>query len=111
MKKTIENKKLSIVFDGSELKTKEQLMLKMKEAFSIPDYFGMNWDALDEVLRDLSWLDGIETIQITFENSSQILSSATENDKLIFKDIVNSTIEYWKLNGNFVCLTQHKPCL
>jgi len=96
MKKEIINNTLSIMIDGMEIRTKEQLLTTMKEAFSFPDYFGMNWDALDEVLKDLSWLKRVQSIQITFENSSQILSSATENDRLFFRDIMNVTASYWK---------------
>lgn len=102
MKKEIINNTLSIMIDGMEIRTKEQLLTTMREALSFPDYFGMNWDSLDEILKDLSWLEGVESIQIVFENSSQILSSATENDRLVFKDIVNSTIEYWHLNDKSV---------
>ena len=93
---TTENKAMNITLDGSELTTKNQLMNKMKEALSFPDYFGKNWDALEEVLKDFSWINGVESIRITFENSSEILSSEAEYDRQVFKDIVNSTVEYWK---------------
>lgn len=100
MKKETENKKLSVLFDGTELETKDQLMIKMKEALSFPDYFGMNWDSLDEVLRDLSWLYETECVQITFCNPDLILSSATENDRIAFKDILDMAVEYWKPDEN-----------
>lgn len=35
--------------------SKEQLMRALKEALQLPDYFGQNWDALADCLRDLSW--------------------------------------------------------
>lgn len=36
--------------------SKEQLMPVREEALRLPDYFGRNWDALFDCLRDLSWL-------------------------------------------------------
>ena len=96
MKKAINNKALSIIFDGAELGTKEQLLSSMKEGLSLPDYFGMNWDALDEVLQDLSWLEGIKTVEITFTNSNMILSADTDENKAIFREIMDSTVDYWK---------------
>lgn len=35
---------------------KDQLMDVLEEALRLPDYFGRNWDALSDCLRDLSWL-------------------------------------------------------
>jgi len=32
------------------------LLDALADGFSFPDYFGRNWDAVDECLRDLSWL-------------------------------------------------------
>ena len=98
MKKEIINNTLSIMIDGMEIRTKEQLLTTMKEAFSFPDYFGMNWDALDEVLKDLSWLEGVESIHIVFENSSRILSSSNESDKLKFRNLIDSSVNYWDDN-------------
>ena len=43
--------------DGAAIETKQDLMSALSEALELPDYFGGNWDALDEVLRDLAWLD------------------------------------------------------
>ena len=43
--------------DGTAVESKQDLMSALSEALELPDYFGGNWDALDEVLRDLAWLD------------------------------------------------------
>lgn len=34
----------------------DELFDVLSEALHLPNYFGRNWDALDEVLGDLSWL-------------------------------------------------------
>ncbi len=87
---------LTIVIDGLELRTKEQLMTTMKEALSLPEYFGMNWDALDEAIKDLSWLGDVKTINIRFMNSDNILADATEKDSNIFNQILDSAVAYWE---------------
>jgi RNAse (barnase) inhibitor barstar len=42
--------------DGQALRSDDALFGALGEAFQFPDYFGDNWDALDEVLRDLEWI-------------------------------------------------------
>jgi RNAse (barnase) inhibitor barstar len=41
--------------DAGEISTKEQLLASIAETMGFPDYFGLNWDALDECLRDMEW--------------------------------------------------------
>jgi RNAse (barnase) inhibitor barstar len=41
---------------GREIESKDQLLAAIASAMNLPDYFGMNWDALDECLRDPDWL-------------------------------------------------------
>ena len=36
--------------------TKEALLDELYRRLRFPDYFGDNWDALEECIRDLSWL-------------------------------------------------------
>jgi len=38
------------------IETKQSLMAAVAELLTFPDYFGWNWDAFDERIRDLSWL-------------------------------------------------------
>jgi len=39
-----------------DIKTKDTLLKQLAQRLRFPDYFGMNWDALDECICDLSWL-------------------------------------------------------
>jgi RNAse (barnase) inhibitor barstar len=41
----------------SRLETKADLFNFLAREIPLPDYFGHNWDALEECLGDLSWLD------------------------------------------------------
>jgi hypothetical protein len=43
--------------DGAAVEGKQGLMSALAEALELPDWFGGNWDALDECLRDLGWLE------------------------------------------------------
>ena len=43
--------------DGAAILSKQDLMEALSAALEFPDYFGGNWDALEEVLRDLGWLE------------------------------------------------------
>jgi hypothetical protein len=47
------------------LRSKRKLLSEYAAQLSLPEYFGWNWDALEECLRDLSWLDDKRPVVIT----------------------------------------------
>lgn len=47
---------VAVVPEGIE--GREALFARLTRALSLPGHFGGNWDALDECLRDLSWIEG-----------------------------------------------------
>jgi len=46
------------VLSGAGIAGQEELLDRLAAALRFPPYFGRNWDALDEMLRDLDWLPG-----------------------------------------------------
>ncbi len=51
----------TVVVDGRAARDKASLIEACARAFAFPDWVGRNWDALEDALRDLSWLppDGL----------------------------------------------------
>lgn len=43
---------------GGCLTGKQAMLEAIAAVLAFPDYFGFNWDALDECLSDLEWFDG-----------------------------------------------------
>jgi RNAse (barnase) inhibitor barstar len=43
--------------DGREIDDKQSFLRSCATAMEFPDYFGKNWDALEECLNDLSWVE------------------------------------------------------
>lgn len=46
------------VVDGGAARDEPVFFAAITDALDLPEWFGRNWDALDEVLADRSWLDG-----------------------------------------------------
>ena len=42
-----------LTIEGDSIESKEELLDAIAEGFGFPDWFGRNWDALEECLRDL----------------------------------------------------------
>lgn len=43
-------------FDAANKLSEQTFLSQIAVAMQFPEYFGNNWDALDECLRDLSWV-------------------------------------------------------
>jgi len=46
----------------AEILSKSMLLTALGSGLRFPDYYGTNWDALEECIRDLSWLPDHEII-------------------------------------------------
>ena len=48
--------------------SKKQLLAVLALQLSFPNYFGWNWDAFEECLRDLSWIPNLGRIVIVHDD-------------------------------------------
>ena len=70
---------------------KDQLMRVLEEALRLPDYFGRNWDALSDCLRDLSWLPP-GRIDLVHE----ALPDLPPEDLSAYVDVLATAVGDWK---------------
>jgi RNAse (barnase) inhibitor barstar len=83
-----ENNMRYVFIDGNLCDSTEKCYSTLKQQLSLPNYFGNNLDALEEVLSDLDWIHE-EKIKIIILNSTELLAKniSTKNS---FLDILNS---------------------
>ncbi len=56
-----------VVWIPRTVRSKEKLLSVLSRGLRLPNYFGWNWDALEECLQDLSWLPANAQIAIVHE--------------------------------------------
>ena len=82
---------------GKKCKTKNGLLDEFSRVFSFPDYFGHNWDALEECLADLDWLPA-KGYLVVVTDADQVLTKPDEEDDFeTFVEILNEAGEAWSL--------------
>ena len=87
--------KLDVVrVDLRAAKSKADLLEAFARALSFPKWFGGNWDALEDCLADLSWMQG-EGRVILIEGASGIAA----DDLGVLRDILASVAESWAGRG------------
>jgi hypothetical protein len=78
--------------DVARIDGEHGLFERMAKALDFPDWFGGNWDALEDCLGDLSWRAGGGHL-LLFE-------SFPRGDELgVLLDVLRSSAEYWAGRG------------
>lgn len=71
---------------------RDALLERVARALAFPDWFGANWDALEDCLTDLSWRDA--------RGHVLLFSDASAGDALgILLDVLGSAADYWRERG------------
>jgi hypothetical protein len=69
---------------------KEALLDRISSALRFPDYFGGNWDALEDCLSDLSWSKAAGHV-LLFEGAQALPA----DERGILVDVLASAAAYW----------------
>jgi Barstar (barnase inhibitor) len=69
------------------------LLDRFAEALRVPWAFGRNWDALDDVLRDLSWLDPADGYVVVLEGWAGVAERIPDDAEVVLA-IVASAAEW-----------------
>jgi RNAse (barnase) inhibitor barstar len=86
----------AIVVSGRHLHGKPAMLEALAEALAFPDWFGGNWDALEDCLTDLSWLDGGVTLLI---DSADLPEAVAPEAWDVLLDILADAARYWHGQG------------
>lgn len=70
--------------DGAKMPDPDHAFYEFSDSLLFPGYFGWNWDALSDCLRDLSWLSS-DGYLIMLENLPQLLSGDLEDRHTLFQ--------------------------
>lgn len=68
----------------------EELLQAIYESLHLPGYFGFNWNALSDALRDLHWIHEHRVILV-----HQTIPEIPAEDLLIYRDILKGSVESW----------------
>ena len=74
------------------VRSKEKLLRILADKLRLPGYFGGNWDALEDALRDLTWLPAGRGVVIVHED---LPFGAGGENRGIYLAILQSVAEHW----------------
>lgn len=75
----------------SGISSREHLFDLLTHALRLPPYFGRNWDALEECLRDLSWIMARRVILVHGD-----LPGLESDDLRVYIDILSNSVRHWR---------------
>lgn len=80
--------------DGKNIARKEQLLNHVAIALHFPKDFGQNWDAFEECLTDLEWVDA-DGYLIYFDHIDTLLEDHPDQFETLV-EIVRDAVASWK---------------
>jgi hypothetical protein len=83
--------------DLTRVSDKEQLLAQFAAALAFPQWFGGNWDALEDCLTDLSWRTADRHVLLI--EGFQGLRAGRPDDFGVLLDVIASSAQYWRDRG------------
>ncbi|MGW2995625.1 barstar family protein, partial [Streptomyces sp. NPDC001193] len=75
--------------DGREMRDTDAVFQQFYDGLRLPDYFGWNWSALSDCLRDLKWLSSDHWVLIV-EAADEALSGDPSEQRLLFNTLLRA---------------------
>ena len=69
---------------------KMELLSRIARSLQFPAWFGANWDALEDCLTDLSWLEADGHVLLIED-----MSGLPADDFGVLRDVLSSCAQYW----------------
>lgn len=79
--------------EGKKCRTSSSLFDEFAQALSFPEYFGHNWDALEECLADFEWLPAKGYILLISDAQAVLPNDEEEYETLL--EVLNDAGEAW----------------
>ncbi|MFV2009403.1 MULTISPECIES: barstar family protein [unclassified Micromonospora] len=83
--------------DGMRFTDANQVFYDFSDALFFPRYFGWNWDALSDCLRDLHWLPA-DGYLVIVDNAHQLLPDSAPDQRTLFR-ILAQAVRHWSGAG------------
>jgi hypothetical protein len=83
--------------DLAPVSEKEQLLERLAAELAFPQWFGRNWDALEDCLTDLSWRAGDRHVLLI--EGFETLRARRPDEFGVLVDILASSAQYWSERG------------
>jgi hypothetical protein len=84
--------------DGAGLGDKRGLLDRCAEEFSLPSYFGHNWDALQDCVKDLSWAPATRGYLVVYDHWGDLADADPASHRTLM-DVFDTTVAYWRETG------------
>lgn len=88
----VDNNTRYVFIDGNANDTLQACYFTLQTQLSIPDYFGYNLDALEEVMHDLDWIQE-EKICIIISSENNLLQNEESAKKDFLEILETSSLE------------------
>jgi RNAse (barnase) inhibitor barstar len=83
--------------DGKNIERKEQLLNAFATALRLPKHFGHNWDALEECLAEMDWVDA-DGVVIYYDHIDGLLAAHPDQFETLV-EICRDAVASWKEDG------------
>jgi RNAse (barnase) inhibitor barstar len=81
--------------EGHGVRDKQTFLDRCAEEFSLPSYFGHNWDALQDCLTDLSWVPATRGYVVVYDHWRDLASSDPDAYRTVL-EIFESAVAHWR---------------
>ncbi len=90
---------------GKDIRDKDQFLRSCAETLQFPDYFGANWDALEDCLTDMSW--NVSEGYVIVYDHFHFLAENSPGDFHTAVQIFRESARFWRKEGKAFLVVLH----